>query len=230
MDDKATVAKTINTWHSLGTTRQAVLLIGPSHTGRTTLAELIRKHVYGVPHPNLAYDNGKYNLEGVISNKTIKIQTIYPVLYEKSHKDKDELKIIDVPSFIYPPESKKWGPLEQKLTIDLMVARSQVVGFLLFIDEKSTRTNIIPWKKAILNFLELFRPESLADDNLLDSIGMAITKAPPETKEETMIARLKALQATFSKEKHPLLGSIDRIIKNIIDNNRIIIFKKVSDD
>jgi hypothetical protein len=63
-----------------------------------------------------------------------------------------------------------------------MVARSQVVGFLLFIDEKSTRTNIIPWKKAILNFLELFRPESLNDDSLLDSIGMAITKAPPETK------------------------------------------------
>jgi septin family protein len=112
MDDKATVGKTINSWHSLSITRQAILLIGPSHTGRTTLAELIRKHVYGNPHPNLAYDNnGKYNLEGVISNKTIKVQTIYPALYEQSHKDKDELKIIDVPSFVYPPENKKWGPL-----------------------------------------------------------------------------------------------------------------------
>lgn len=110
------------------------------------------------------------------------------------------------------------------------MARSQVVGFLIFIDEKSTRTNIIPWKKAILNFLELFRPESLADDNLLDSIGIAITRVPPEIKDEIMVARLKQLQTTFVKEKHPLLGSLDRIIKNIIDNNRIIIFKKVSGD
>lgn len=45
-----------------------------------------------------------------------------------------------------------------------------------------------------------------------------------------MIARLKQLQGTFAKEKHPLLGPLDRIFKNIIDNNRIIIFKKVSDD
>jgi hypothetical protein len=63
-----------------------------------------------------------------------------------------------------------------------MVPRLQNVGFLIFIEEKSTRTNIIPWKKAVLGFLELFRPETLADEALLNSIGMAITKAPPETK------------------------------------------------
>jgi hypothetical protein len=45
-----------------------------------------------------------------------------------------------------------------------------------------------------------------------------------------MVARLKQLQATFAKEKHPLSGPLDRIFKNIIENNRIIIFKKVSDD
>lgn len=73
------------------------------------------------------------------------------------------MRLVDVPSFVYPPENKKWGPLEQKLTVDLLVARSNRVGFLLFIEEKSTRTNIIPWKKALLGFLDLFRPDALSD-------------------------------------------------------------------
>jgi GTPase SAR1 family protein len=42
MDDKATatptVGKTVNSWYSLGTTQKAILLIGPSHTGKTTFA------------------------------------------------------------------------------------------------------------------------------------------------------------------------------------------------
>jgi hypothetical protein len=171
-------------------------------------------------------------MEGVISNKSIKIQTIYPSLYEKSHTDKDELKIIDVPSYLYPPDNKKWSLHEHKLTLDLMVSRLQVAGFVLFIEEKATRanTNIAPWKKAFLNFIELFRPESLADERLLDSIGMAITKAPPETKEEIMIARVKQLQAMLVRDKHPSMAALDLIFKNIIEKNRIIVFKKVSGD
>jgi hypothetical protein len=94
-------------------------LIGPSHTGRTTFAELIKKYRYNDPNPNLTYDAAKnnYNLDGVISNRAIKIQTIYPGVYEKSKKDKEELKIVDVPSTILPPETKKWTTLEQRLTI-----------------------------------------------------------------------------------------------------------------
>lgn len=88
MDDKVTLAKTVNTWSCLERVSQSILLIGPSHTGRTTFAELIHKYVHGAPTPGLAYDNGKYNLDGVISNKSIKIQTGYPALYEKSRKDK----------------------------------------------------------------------------------------------------------------------------------------------
>lgn len=45
-----------------------------------------------------------------------------------------------------------------------------------------------------------------------------------------MVARLKQMQATLVKEKHPLTAAVEKIIKNIIDNNRIVIFKKVSDD
>lgn len=81
----------------------------------------------------------------------------------------------------------------------MLVERSSKVGFLIFIEEKSTRTNIIPWKKALLNFLDLFRLECLTDDLLLNSIGMAITKAPPEIKEETMVARLKQMKQTLEK-------------------------------
>jgi uncharacterized short protein YbdD (DUF466 family) len=229
MEDKVTVSRIVNSWNCLDRGEQSIMLIGPSHTGRTTFAELLRKYCYGEPSPALAYDNGKYNLEGVISSKSIKIQTAYPVLYEKSRKDKQELRLVDVPSFVYPPENKKWGPLEQKLTTDLLMGKSSCVGFLIFIEEKSTRTNIIPWKKALLGFLDLFRPEGLTDD-LLNSIGMAITKAPPEIKEETMLARLKQMKATLEKEKYPLIGAIDRLFKNIIERNRIIIFKKVTGD
>ena len=41
---------------------------------------------------------------------------------------------------------------------------------------------------------------------------------------------MKQMQATLLKEKHPLTAAVEKIIKNIIYNNRIVIFKKVSDD
>ena len=45
-----------------------------------------------------------------------------------------------------------------------------------------------------------------------------------------MVARLKQIQATLLKDKHPLTGTVERIIKNVIDKSRIVIFKKVSGD
>jgi septin family protein len=103
--DKITVAKTVNAWKTLGNLNQSVLLIGPSHTGRTTFAELVKKYLYDSPNAALLFDGAKSNyiLEGVISSKSIKVQTAYPVLYEKSRKDKEELKLVDVPCFIYAP-------------------------------------------------------------------------------------------------------------------------------
>lgn len=65
--------------------------------------------------------------------------------------------------------------------MDFMVAKNTTVGFLFFIEEKNTRTNILPWKKALQNFLDLFKAESFSDD-LLSSFGMIITKAPADTK------------------------------------------------
>lgn len=52
----------------------------------------------------MIFDAGKgnYNLEGVISSKSIKIHTIYPAVYERS-KEREELKIVDVPATILPP-------------------------------------------------------------------------------------------------------------------------------
>jgi len=60
------------------------MLIGYCHTGRTTLAELIKKYYYNNPTPGLTYDNGKYILDNVISVKTIKLQTVVPVVYGSS--------------------------------------------------------------------------------------------------------------------------------------------------
>jgi septin family protein len=117
MEDKVTVGKTINSWNNIDKLGKSILLVGPSYTGKTTFAELNKKYKYNDATPNLAYDNGKYNLEGVISNKSIKIQTVYPVVYQKSRSDDEELKLVDIPTFIYPPpETKKWTALEQKIT------------------------------------------------------------------------------------------------------------------
>lgn len=37
-----------------------------------------------------------------------------------------------------------------------MMNKTTKAGFLLFVDEKNTKTNAMSWKKAILSFLELF--------------------------------------------------------------------------
>ena len=54
MEDRVTVARTVNSWHALGSVPQSILLIGPSHSGRTTFAELIKKHCFNAPSPGLA--------------------------------------------------------------------------------------------------------------------------------------------------------------------------------
>ena len=67
------------------------------------------------------------------------------------------MKLLDIPSFALPPDSKKWSLLEQKITIEYMMSKSQKVGFLLFVDEKNTKSNAMGWKKAVFSFLELFK-------------------------------------------------------------------------
>lgn len=68
------------------------------------------------------------------------------------------------------------------------------MGFVLFIDEKSTRTNITSWKKTLQSFLELFSEYS---NELLDSVAMIVTKAPPDTKDDTMVKRLRNMYTTL---------------------------------
>lgn len=45
-----------------------------------------------------------------------------------------------------------------------------------------------------------------------------------------MVARLKQMRQTLEKEKYPQMNAIDRLFRNIIERNRIIIFKKVTGD
>jgi hypothetical protein len=97
-----------------------------------------------------------------------------------------------------------------------MLARNTKVGFLIFIEEKNTRTNITAWKKVLLSFLDLFKADSFSD-NLLNSIGMIITKAPNDMKEDTMVNRLKLMKAQLEKEKGVNPAIIDRLFKFIIE-------------
>lgn len=85
--DKITINKIINSWFNITTKKRVIFLIGYSHTGRTTFAELIKKYQFGDSSDGLTFDAGKYNLEGVISPKAIKIQTTAPVIYAKDSKD-----------------------------------------------------------------------------------------------------------------------------------------------
>jgi hypothetical protein len=52
----------INGWSILDKIPRAVLLLGYSNTGRTTLAELIKKYYYKNCTAGLTYEGGKYNL------------------------------------------------------------------------------------------------------------------------------------------------------------------------
>lgn len=45
-----------------------------------------------------------------------------------------------------------------------------------------------------------------------------------------MVARLKQLKLSFQKDKSILLNSIDKLFTNVIERNRVLIFKKVSGD
>ena len=64
-----------------------------------------------------------------------------------------------------------------------MMKHVKKVGFLLIIDEKNTRVNILAWKRTFYGFIELFKDFS---EELLNSIGWIITKSHPELNEETM--------------------------------------------
>ena len=61
MIDK-TINKLVNGWTILDKIPKSVVLIGYSHTGRTTLAELIKKYYFKNPSNGLTYEGGKYNL------------------------------------------------------------------------------------------------------------------------------------------------------------------------
>lgn len=51
--------------------------------------------------------------------------------------------------------------MDQKITIENLANKIGKVGFLLFINESATRTNVSPWKKSLISFLDLFKIESL---------------------------------------------------------------------
>ncbi len=64
MDDKISIDRIVNAGSNIGKLQRAILLVGPSHSGRTTYAELLKKYQYGTPSENLTYDaaKGNYNL------------------------------------------------------------------------------------------------------------------------------------------------------------------------
>lgn len=75
-----------------------------------------------------------------------------------------------------------------------MLERCQKTGFLIFVDEKYTRTNAQNWKKVLMGFLEMFRECS---DDLLNSVGWIITKSPPDLTEDAAVKRFQNLQQTL---------------------------------
>lgn len=63
------------------------------------------------------------------------------------------MKIIDLPAFILSPDTKKWSQFDTKLSNKYLFEKIQNVGFLLFTEQKNTRTSITAWKKTLVNFL-----------------------------------------------------------------------------
>lgn len=49
MDDKISVDKMVNIWSSIEKIKRSILFVGPSHSGRTTYAELLKKYRFGSP-------------------------------------------------------------------------------------------------------------------------------------------------------------------------------------
>lgn len=106
-----------------------------------------------------------------------------------------------------------------------MLGRCQKTGFLIFVDEKYTRTNAQNWKKVLVGFLEMFKECS---DDLLNSVGWVITKSPSDLTEDAAIKRFQNLQQTLKTEKTIDPMTVDKLFDNAINNNRIFIFKKVT--
>ena len=126
------VAKIVNAWNVLPSCEEAVLLVGLSNTGRSTIAELVNKFQHQKPNSGLSFEKDKYILENIISAKTTRIQTTVPTAYPSS--DPKEATLLDVPCYCMPPELKKWTVFDQKMTVNLMLQSSKKVGFLLFIE------------------------------------------------------------------------------------------------
>ena len=129
MSDSLT--KTVNAWNALPKHNRIVFLVGFSNTGRTTFAELTKRFQFGIINPALSFEKDKYQLENVISAKSIKIQTNLPVPYPSNGPDK--ILLVDVPCFCLTPELKKWTVFDQKITTNLMMHTGEKVGFLLFV-------------------------------------------------------------------------------------------------
>jgi ribosome-interacting GTPase 1 len=91
------IPKAVNAWESLPSCDQSIVLIGFSNTGKSTFAELINKYVF-LNENHLKFEKDKYILEGVISAKSIKIQTTVPQLYFE--KGGHGLAILDSPCYI----------------------------------------------------------------------------------------------------------------------------------
>lgn len=79
------LSRTVNTWDIIPKPHQAILFIGLTNSGRTTLAELIKKYQMGINNPAFTFDGKQYSLEGVITPKPTKIQTTTPRYYPSTN-------------------------------------------------------------------------------------------------------------------------------------------------
>jgi ribosome biogenesis GTPase A len=80
--DSDTLARAVNAWDVVGRHQKTILFMGYTNTGRSTYLELINKYQHGVKSPGLVFEKDKYLHDGVISAKTIKIQTVLPAVYK----------------------------------------------------------------------------------------------------------------------------------------------------
>lgn len=101
--DNDSLEKDVNAWYRIGETKRSILLIGYSNSGRSTFAELLNKYEFGAKNEGLIFEKDKYIYEGIISAKSIKIQTVVPQVYLSPTPQEDSLAIIDVPCYCMPP-------------------------------------------------------------------------------------------------------------------------------
>lgn len=82
MAEQPLLNRLVNSWDMISQNKEILYLVGASHLGRTTFAELINKYVHKHDIPDLRFEKDKYIRDNVIAAKAIKIQTNAPVVYK----------------------------------------------------------------------------------------------------------------------------------------------------